>query len=218
MSSVSKITEKQLQDLSVAVKAYMSEKRYRHTLGVEQAAIKLGEIYLPQFICELRAAALLHDITKELSAADQIAICEQNGIALTDADRLAPKTFHAKTAAAVIPMYFPEFATENILDAVRKHTTGARQMSLFAQLLYLADYIEEGRTFSDCVVLRNLFWSELREVKAAGGEQKDLLAVLDRVMLLSYDMTIRDLIKEEKILSLETVDARNALIEKISFI
>ena len=56
-----------------AVASRLSEKRYMHTLGVEKAAIRLSERLMPECDAEeMRAAALLHDITKEMDLAEQI--------------------------------------------------------------------------------------------------------------------------------------------------
>ena len=59
------ITEKMLDALRESVMARMSPKRFRHTAEVEKRAERLGEIYAPEKKITLRAAALLHDITKE---------------------------------------------------------------------------------------------------------------------------------------------------------
>ena len=63
-----KITEKMLAELRERVKPYLTDKRYLHTLAVEEEAAALGSVYLPSDISRLRAAALLHDITKKLTA------------------------------------------------------------------------------------------------------------------------------------------------------
>ena len=213
MSSLSEINEEMLDTLRQRVGTGMSEKRYRHTLGVEREIARLGEIYLPDRIQELRAAALLHDITKERSVEEQLALCAQYSIPVTAADRISPKTFHAKTACPVIAEFYPEYATQDVLDAIRKHTTGARDMSLFAKLLYLADYIDDTRTFPDCVKLRALFWQGYAGI---GTNKAKLLEHLDRILLTSYDMTVSCLIREEAAIAPETVDARNALLEKFA--
>ena len=200
-----------LSDLRATLEARISQKRFCHTLGVEREIERLGQIYLPDSIPSLRAAALLHDVTKELSAEEQIALCEMYGIPVTQIDRISPKTFHAKTACPVIVNEFPQFATEEILDAVRKHTTGASEMSVFAKLLYLADYIEDTRTFPDCVTLRNLFWDG---VKCTDGSSEALIDLLDRTLLISFDMTVACLIREKAAIAAETVEARNSLVEK----
>ena len=71
MSSI-KITEKSLSELRERVRPYMNEKRFAHTLGVERECVALGSILLPEKVNDLRAAALLHDITKMLSLEKQL--------------------------------------------------------------------------------------------------------------------------------------------------
>ena len=97
------ITESMLDTLRDKVSATMSPKRFRHTAEVEKMAEYLGGLYAPQYIPRLRAAALLHDITKEYTTELQLKICAERDIPL-DADAVfAPKTLHARTAAALIP-------------------------------------------------------------------------------------------------------------------
>ena len=122
-------SDEMLSSLRESVKNEMGEKRYFHTLEVEKMAARLGEIYAHDKISLLRAAALLHDITKERTTEEHIAICENNGIEVTLADRKAPKMFHSRTAALVIPTKYPEFDVPEIITAVRYHTTGRADMT-----------------------------------------------------------------------------------------
>ena len=39
--------EQELRTLSDAVRATLSEKRFRHTEGVEEEIVRMGKIYLP---------------------------------------------------------------------------------------------------------------------------------------------------------------------------
>ena len=135
--------EKMLSDLRIKVGELMSLKRYKHTLGVEKMAAILGDLYLPEKIDKLRAAALLHDITKEYSVDMQLQKCREFGIMVSKQDMLTPKTFHAKTAAAMIPVEFPQFSDDEIISAVRWHTTGHEGMTMMEKLIYLADYIDD---------------------------------------------------------------------------
>jgi HD superfamily phosphohydrolase YqeK len=68
-----------------------------------------------------------------------LGIAEEYGIPVDEGQRLSPKTYHAKTAAARIAREFPSFADPIIIDAVRWHTTGHAGMTLTEKLLYLAD-------------------------------------------------------------------------------
>ena len=211
METLPCITIFDVDNLREAIGQRMSGKRLAHTLSVEKEIARLGEIYLPQDILHLRASALLHDITKEQSAEKQIALCHELSIPLTKEDCLSPKILHAWTAAEVVKREFPRFADPDILLAIKQHTTGAREMPLFSKLLYLADYIEETRTFSDCVALRHAFWNPVPTLK-----QEAYVSHLNQVLLSAFNKTIASLLEENAIVSLYTVDARNALIEEIS--
>ncbi len=206
--------EAALEELRESLTLKMSPKRYAHTCAVERMVIRLGELYCPDQILELRAAALLHDITKEESLQNQLQMCSEFGIMVQAADVLAPKTFHAKTAAVMLARDYSAFATETVVSAVRWHTTGHANMTLTEQLLYLADYIDDTRLFPDCVRLRALFWNK----KPASMTMEERLNHLREVMLLAYDMTFNALLAERAPISVDTLLARNDLIEKGSHI
>ena len=200
--------EAELDALREAVRGEMSPRRFTHTAAVEEMVARLAALYCPEKTYILRAAALLHDLTKEQRETEQEALCEAHGIELTPADRLAPKTHHAKTAAALIPVKYPAFAHEEVISAVRWHTTGRADMTLGEKLIYLADYIDESRTFPDCVTLRTCFWSARPERMTP----EERLILLDDVIILSFDMTVRALLEEGTPISPDTVNARNSLL------
>lgn len=202
--------EADLSSLRDELKDTMSEKRYAHTLAVEDMVARLAALYCPEQIVLLRAAALLHDITKEFSTPMQLELCEACDIPLTEADRLSPKTLHARTAAALIPQYYPRFAHETVISAVHWHTTGHAGMTLEEQLLYLADYIDETRRFPDCVRLRNQFWVDNGNPADMSPEERQ--RHLHRILLKSFDMTIAALMSEGGVISPDTFHIRNALV------
>lgn len=202
------ITEEMLSGLRENIAKVMSERRYRHTVEVEKMAARLGEIYGFADVLKLRAAALLHDITKEYTDKVHISMLSKPGMDFNDDDRFAPKTFHARTAALLIPEIYPEFADDDVTTAVRWHTTGRADMSLIEKLLYLADYIDMSRTFADCVELRNYFFSANLEMMDEG----ERMAHLNRTLLKSFDMTIKALVIEGKIISKDTINARNHIL------
>ena len=213
MSMITQIQAERLAALRERIPAYINGKRLIHTLGVEREITSLAGIYMPEREFELRCAALLHDITKQLSLDEQLSLCDAFGIEYTERDKLTPKIFHAMTAVGVIRRDFPEFADEFVLSAVRYHTTGRAGMTLGEKLLYLADYIEDTRTFPDCVELRRHFYSALGDAVS----QFDRDAVLRDTLILSFDMTIRGLIEDGTPIARDTFEARNYLIEEQEF-
>lgn len=203
-----KYSEKAFADLRATVMGELSPKRFRHTVAVEEMAARLAALYCPDQADLLRAAALLHDLTKEWSVEAHCAFCEAHGIPLTEQDRVAHKTLHARTAAALIPERFPEWNDPTVVAAVRWHTTGHAGMTLTEKLLYLADYIDASRTFRDCILLRRYFWGAEPEKM----EEAERNALLRDTLILSYDMTIASLTEEGLPIAEDTVRARNELV------
>jgi len=185
----------------------MSEKRFIHTLEVEKMALRIAEIYAPDKKLILSAAALLHDITKEYSFDLQIKLCAEYDLNITKNDYNAPKTLHARTAVGVIRAEYPELADEEVLSCVRWHTTGREGMTICEKIVYLADYIDMSRKFEDCVRLRDYFFST--DIKSMTEQEK--ITHLDRTLLMSFDMTLRGLIEDGKLISPDTIAARNEL-------
>lgn len=206
------ITEEMLDALRMSVSTKMSDRRLAHTLGVEEMAARIAAVYCPEKTNLLRAAALLHDITKELSLDEQKKIVSSFNLVMSQDMENAPSTQHAFTASLMIPELFPELSDEEIISAVKYHTTGRADMSLSEKIIYLSDYIDYTRTYSDCVELRDMFWS----ADFANMTEQEKLMHLNRVMLRSFDMTIADLKARNKTISRETAEARESLLQQIN--
>ncbi len=188
-----------------AVMALETEKRFKHTLGVQKEAFELGKIFLPNKAEKLSLAGLLHDITKDFSVEKQLKLCDEYGISV-DREYLAPKLLHAKTGCEYAKRLFgSEIVDDEVYSGIYYHTTGRKNMTLFEAIIYFADYIEEGRTFEDCVILRKFFYENIE--KALNYNEKT--EVLRESMVLSFDMTIKNLIDEGKAIDNDTVEARN---------
>ena len=206
------INESSLSALREHLLPKMSTKRYRHTLAVEDMVARLCALYCPEHTILMRAAALLHDLTKEIDTEGQVALCRTYGLEVTKSDLSSPKTFHARTASAMIADGYASFAHPLVVDAVRWHTTGHAKMTLTEALLYLADYIDESRTFPSCVMLRQFFWDA--EPQKMTGAQR--LVHLQKTLVLSFDLTVKDLLSDGALIARDTIDARNEMLLKLS--
>ena len=190
------ITEIQLKKLRQDVASVLSEKRMKHVLAVEDMALRLGRLYFRDDVTLrlLRASALLHDVTKELSDEEQLSLLEKYSVKPLPEELDSMPTIHALTAALVIPDRFPEFADERLISAVRYHTTGREGMSTFEKILFLADYIDDTRTYPSCVDLRNEFFSS----KPEEMNEDERIRHLDRAALKSIDNTLFYLRSKER--------------------
>lgn len=205
------ITDEMLTALRESLKSKMSGFRLAHTLGVEEMAARIGAIYCPEKLNVLRAAALLHDMTKELSPEAQKEIFERHGEKMSSDAELSPPTQHALTAALEIPVRYPEFADGEVIGAVRYHTTGRANMTLCEKIIYISDYIDFTRTYSDCKALREMFWSASPE--KMGPREREIH--LDRVILTCLELTVEDLNENSRHISAETLEARDFILEEL---
>lgn len=196
-----------ISSIREVTKSFTTEKRFSHILGVEKEACELGKIFLPEKCEKLRVAGILHDITKNFSYEKQLELCNEYGIELEK--HTAPKLLHAKTGCEFARRTFGgNIVDDEIYSAIYYHTTGKAQMTLFEAIIYLADYIEETRTFGDCIELRKYFYENINNADS----YEDKLEILRQTLILSFDMTIRNLLDEGKIVDFYTMSARNYLI------
>lgn len=166
--------------------------RFEHTLGCERAAVYLAERYGGD-VEKCAFAAVLHDMTKQLSKEEQLNLCEKYGIIPCNVEKNEPKMLHGKTAAAIA---LDEYgAPQDVADAIACHTTGKAGMSLIDKILYLADYIEDTRDFPGVQKARELADQDI-----------------DRALLYCFDQTLTELIGRGKLIHSDTIAAYNDLV------
>ena len=156
----SDFTDAEIEKLRKKVKLYLSDERYAHALGVEKAVTLIADACLPGKKNELRVAALLHDIAKEIPMNEKAVILKKID-SLTDEDFKSEKLYHAFCAPFIIKRDFPEYATKNVLSAAFNHTTGAPSMTLFDEIVFVADYVEEGRKYRECQAAKEKLFGSL---------------------------------------------------------
>lgn len=204
-------SEKDLEDLMRKVKEQVSNYRYIHILGVRDAAIKIAGYCYTGDISEIAAAAILHDISKEYSVAEQFEMMEKSKIEFSDTDLMSEPVFHSFTAPYVIKQNFPKYSTKNILSSVFNHTTGAPDMSIFDEIIFVADYIEDGRKYDNCIAVREKIYSSFSRAK----DREECIAHLHNATIMALEFTIIDLIKNKRVLNERTVATRNAFLSRV---
>ena len=149
------LTPEELRPIALS---FLKPKRMPHVLGTEHEAAVLARRYGAD-VTSARIAALLHDCTKKLSMEEQLALCEQYGIALDELERKNLKLLHAKTGAAIARDLFG--VSDEIYWAIYWHTTGKADMTKLEKVIYLADYIEPTRDFPGVEKLRRAVHADL---------------------------------------------------------
>jgi predicted HD superfamily hydrolase involved in NAD metabolism len=184
-----------LDPMIEAVQQQMPAKRWVHVQGVMSSAVKLAQQYGAD-VDKAELAALLHDYCKFWPVERQAQVLIDFGMAgdLLDNDK---QLWHGPAAACFVR---GEFAVEDeeVLDAIRYHTSGRVGMTLLDKIVCLADYIEPGRDFPEVDKIRK---------KAENSLEKALIA--------GFDSTITFLISKKMKIYPLTLLARNSLIEEL---
>lgn len=160
-------------ELQITVLSLLKESRVKHVLGCAQTAVRLAEIWGADQRDAYRAG-MLHDVTKALPGELQLKLCEEYGLQLDEFSRNNPKTLHAITGAAVAQRVFRE--NEAVVSAIDSHTTGKKNMNTLEKIIYVADYMEPGRSFEGVEELRRLAETDLNGALKMGIEMS--IAVL----------------------------------------
>ncbi|WP_208558834.1 bis(5'-nucleosyl)-tetraphosphatase (symmetrical) YqeK [Marinilactibacillus kalidii] len=148
------------KELLESIRQVLSEKRYTHVLGVEQAALELAERYGVDSE-QVSIAALLHDYAKEQSDEEMrdMIISENMDLELL---QYGNSIWHGPVGAVMVRNQF-SIHDQDILDAIRHHTVGSPNMGIVEQIIYLADYIEPNRTFKGVDKARSLAEKNIHE-------------------------------------------------------
>ncbi|MDT2572468.1 bis(5'-nucleosyl)-tetraphosphatase (symmetrical) YqeK [Enterococcus raffinosus] len=173
--------------LMQAVQMRMSERRFKHVLGVEETAIALAEQFgeSPE---KASIAALTHDYAKERSDEEfQLAIERGNYANKTELLKYGNAIWHGLVGAEFVAREL-NISDEEILNAIRLHTTGAAEMTLLDKIIYVADYIEPGRSFPGVEDARVIALRDLDQ--AVAFETKHTLAHLIEAENPVYPKTI----------------------------
>ena len=119
------------------------EKRYEHTLGVAFTAASLAMRYGAD-VKQAQVAGLLHDCAKCMTNEERLSICKKNKLEVTPVEKANPFLLHAKVGAFLAKEKYG-IQDEEILSAVRCHSTGRPNMPLLEKIVFTADYIEPSR-------------------------------------------------------------------------
>lgn len=141
------------------VKKVLPPARFQHTLGVRETALELAR----RFGADLKraeSAAILHDYAKYFPLDELEKIIRSTPEIPQDVLEYSPELWHAFAGAAIVKQELG-ITDEEVLAAIRYHTTGRPQMSILEKVVFLADYIEPGRKFPGVEEVRKLALTDL---------------------------------------------------------
>jgi len=182
------------QQIRERVRTELSARRFAHTEGVVDTAVELAARF-GGAVEKVRMAAWIHDLAREWSADKLQQFAER--IEIPSGFALIPALLHGPIAASLAPEWF-DVHDEDVLNAIRFHTTGRVGMSKLEMIICLADAIEPGRSYPDTERIRRIAETDL------------VLALAE-----SFDSTIGYLIETQQSIFPLTVMARNEFWDQV---
>lgn len=175
----------------------LDDYRFLHSLNVAESAASLARKYGAD---EEKAyfAGLLHDIMKNENDEDMLKCIAKGDIILSRTEKENPKLWHAIAGECYLRTELG-ITDEEILSAVRYHTTGKEGMTLFDRIIYVADYISAERSYPDVDVMRNLSFT----------------VGLDEACLYSLQYTLKSLSEKKGIIHEDSLAFYNDLVIKM---
>ncbi len=157
-----------------AMEKALKPERYEHSIGVAYTAAAMAMRYDAD-VQKALVAGILHDCAKCMDHEEQLKIIKKQGLPVTEFEIKNPKLLHAGIGAYLVEHTYG-VRDEEILSAIRYHTTGRPDMTKLEKIIFLADIIEPNRRM----------FPEMEEIRRAIFEELDTGLVLTLKYLLEY--------------------------------
>lgn len=182
------------EDLINWLKDNLSEERYEHSIGTAECARILAQ---KEGLNDEKAyvAGLLHDCAKCFSTEKLLTVIDSENLDVTEDEKMNYKTLHAPVSAYVAKKEFG-VEDEEILSAIRFHTIGKTDMSVFEKIIFLADKIEEKTREKD-------YSQPIIDCLKKDG--------INCAMLQCYKQTIKSLVDRDMKICTATIEIYNCL-------
>lgn len=172
------------------IKSHLSDKRYHHSCEVAKAAKRLAKKYGgdPD---RAEIAGILHDILKDTPKDEQLKIMDRFGIILNDIEAVTPNLWHQISGAAYVKNEL-NIDDPDIVDPIRWHTSGKKDMTLMEKIVFVADFVSDDRDYKGVDKMRTIAKESL-----------------DKAIIEGLSFTISELAENGKAIVSDTFDAYN---------
>lgn len=182
------------EEIENDVKSVLSEYRFTHSLGVVKKAVELAKIYGVQEETA-KKVGIAHDIAKEMTDEEMIEYAKANNIRIDEIETVKPSLLHGKIGADIAAKKYG--FTEDMVNAIKWHTTGRENMSMLEKIIYVADKTEENRKGTRFNLEKS------RELSTQN---------IDETLIFLMNEFITYNVKNEWLIHPETIIARNDLL------
>ena len=190
--------EMSFNEIKSKLKDVLKERRYEHVLRVNEMALRLNrELNLNLDEKKIQYAALLHDCAKNN---EELYFEKYKDKYNLDYDQIFKiySIAHAIIGPLVVMEEYKIY-DEDVLNAIRWHTTGRENMSSLEKLIFIADFIEMGRDFDGVEQIRKKVFENPDDLDGS------LLYIIKNQLIY--------FVKKDTIFDIETLKARNYLIK-----
>lgn len=191
--------EELLNKIDNDLKKVLSEKRYNHSTGVMKKAEELAKIYRID-VNKAKLVGLAHDIGKELSKEEMLEYARKNNIEVDSVEEVNVGLLHAKIGADICKKKYG--FSQDMQNAIKYHTVGNENMDLLAKIIYVADKIEDGRTYNSEEKMK-----ELQVVRDLATKD------INKALVYEIDSSITYTIQKHKLIHPDSILTRNMLLK-----
>ncbi len=182
------------KEIEANVKKILSEYRFTHSVGVAKKAVELAKIYgVDEEIA--KKIGIAHDVAKEMTDEEMIEYAKANNIRIDEIETVKPSLLHGKIGADIAAKKFG--FTQDMINAIKWHTTGRENMSMLEKIIYVADKTEENRKGTRFNLEKS------RELSTQN---------IDETLIFLMNEFITYNVKNEWLIHPETIKARNDLL------
>lgn len=182
------------EEIESDVKSVLSEYRFTHSVGVAKKAVELAKIYgVDEEIA--KKIGIAHDVAKEMTDEEMIEYAKANNIRIDEIETVKPSLLHGKIGADIAAKKFG--FTQDMINAIKWHTTGRENMSMLEKIIYVADKTEENRKGTRFNLEKS------RELSTQN---------IDETLIFLMDEFITYNVKNEWLIHPETINARNYIL------
>ena len=183
-------------DYTSVLNEHLSAQRIEHCYRVYEVAKNLERHYNYNFGAHLKQASLFHDILKE-SNPSKLKKADFYGDCFEGLFQKYPAIWHGIAAVEYLGQQF-NFSND-VLNAIKYHTTGTQNMQLLTKVVFIADYIEPARSFEGLSIVREVVTENL-----------------DLAIYMATVLTMNQLSKTNQAIYYETVNCFNFYGSKLS--
>lgn len=138
---------------------YLDAKRLVHSKNTALVALSLNRNFCPKIDEDkLLLAGLLHDVGKMYDKTE----LPNNIQNVIPKDSIGTPVQHQFVSAEIVKNDF-HISDEDVLNAIRFHTTGRENMSQFEKLIYVSDLISYERNFQGVESLRKAVYNDFEK-------------------------------------------------------